>query len=103
MDKFLQYKEYAEKGLVIVDIDNGQRDTMDRLKEDATKKELKFPILWDKDGANCKEYGIKGFPSAFLVGVDGKVLWEGFPLPKVEDVEKLIKTELEKVKKEEKK
>jgi hypothetical protein len=97
------HKDYAEKGLVVVDIDNGQIDKQDRLKTEVEKGEVTFPVLWDAEAKNCKEYGIKGYPAAFLVGVDGKVLWEGFPLPKVEEVEKLIKAELEKVKKEEKK
>jgi peroxiredoxin len=93
------HKDYAEKGLVVIDIDDGSADTMDALKKNVEKGEVKFPVLWDKEGKNCEKYGIKAFPSAYLVGVDGKVLWEGFPNPEVEAIEKLIKAELEKVKK----
>lgn len=95
------HKEYADKGLVIIDVDHGQRDTLEKLQKNAEKGGIAFPILWDSGGKNCATYGIKGFPAAFLVGVDGTVIWEGFPLPKVESLEKTIQAELAKVKKEE--
>lgn len=93
-------KEYAEKGLTVIDVDNGEFDKQDALKAEVEKGGVKFPVLWDKGGKTCTAYGIKGYPAAYLVGVDGTVIWEGFPLPKVEEIEKLIQAELAKVKKE---
>ncbi len=60
---------------------------------------MAFATLWDKDGANCTKYGIKAYPAGYLVGVDGKVLWEGVPSPGNPEIEKLLKAELAKVKK----
>lgn len=94
------HRDYAEKGLVVIDIDNGAMDAKERLGESVKEGEIPFPVLWDKDGANCTTYGIKGYPAAFLVGVDGTVIWEGFPLPKVKEIEPLIVEELKKVKPE---
>jgi len=93
------HKDYAEKGLVIIDVDDGRKDKMEALKESVEKGDVKFPVLLDKDGQNVKTYGVRAMPAAFLVGVDGTVLWEGFPLPKVAELEEAIKKELEKVKK----
>jgi hypothetical protein len=94
------HKELAEKGLVVVDIYDGRNDAFEAVKADAEKSELSFPVLWDARGRVCAEYGMKGYPGGFLVGVDGKVLWEGIPNPKVKEIEALIQEELAKVKPE---
>lgn len=93
------HKDYAEKGLVVIDVDNGQVDPLDLLKKEVQKDGLPYPVLWDKGGRNFENYGIRQTPWALLVSAEGKVVWEGVPLPKVEELEKQIKAELEKVKK----
>jgi peroxiredoxin len=89
------HKSFGEKGLTILDIDNGGIDQKERLEKSARK--LPFATLWDEGGKLCKTYGIRGYPSAYLIGVDGKVLWEGVPMSAIEEIEGLIKEELKKV------
>ena len=36
-------------------------------------------VLWDKDCGNHARYGIHSWPVAYLIGRDGKVMWEGRP------------------------
>lgn len=93
------HKEFAGKGLVVLDINDGKADTQDELKAEVAKAALKFPVLWDSGAKNIANYGVEAFPSAFLVGVDGKVIWEGVPNAKVKEIEKLIAQELDKIKK----
>jgi hypothetical protein len=96
------HNSYAEKGLTIIDIDHGGIDAFDAVKKEVEEKKFPFPVLWDKDGKNVGTYKVEGMPAAYLVGVDGKVVWEGHPNPKASEAEKLevaIKAELEKVKK----
>jgi len=93
---------YAEKGLTIIDVDDGSQDTQDELKREVEQLKLPFPVLWDKDAKNVTAYKVEGMPAAYLIGVDGKVLWEGHPNAKQSEADKLearIKAELEKVKK----
>ena len=52
-----------------------------------------------RSGRNFENYGIRKTPWALLISADGKVVWEGVPLPKVEELEMSIKAELENVKK----
>jgi peroxiredoxin len=93
---------YAAKGLVILDVDDGTQDTLADLKKDVAEHQLPFPVLWDKDGKNVETYKVEGMPAAYLIGVDGTVVWEGHPNAKQSEADKLeakIKAELEKVKK----
>jgi hypothetical protein len=97
------HKEYAKKGLTIIDIDNGRSDTKDAVKKRVEHKEYKYAVLWDKGAKNCTEYGVEAYPAQYLVGVDGKVLWEGFYNESTETqkkVDELIAREITKVKRE---
>jgi len=95
-------EEYRKKGLVIVDIDNGNNDKFDKLKAAVEKSGVKYPTAWDEDAKTCTTYGIKGYAASFLIGTDGKVVWEGFPVAKpIAEREALVKKELEKVTAEE--
>ena len=40
---------------------------------------LQHPVLWDRDNLNHKNYGITSWPVAYLIGPDGKVVWQGNP------------------------
>jgi len=89
---------YRGKGLVIVNVNNGQRDTMDALKAAVEKAGIKYPVAWDDGAKVCSTYAIKGYAASFLIGTDGNVAWEGFPMGQpIEKREELVKKELEKV------
>ena len=93
------HKDYTEKGLVVIDVSDGSQDKFDDLRKEVEDKGEKFPVLWDKDAKTCLAYGIQAYPQAYLVGVDGNVIWEGLPSPKNEAIEQKILAELGKVKK----
>jgi hypothetical protein len=42
-------------------------------------KNLSHPVLWDEVCRNTKAYGISAWPYVYLIGTDGKVIWEGNP------------------------
>ncbi len=92
-------KKYRSQGLTIIDINNGGIDKQDVLAKYVKKQGKAYPTLWDKDGKVCKSYAVRGYPAAFLVGADGKVLWEGFPVPELPTLEMRIALELASIKK----
>ena len=97
---FRWHKEFSSKGLVVIDVSDGSQDKFDDLKKEVEEKGEKFPVLWDKEAKNCLAYGIQAYPMAYLVGVDGKVIWEGSPNAKLlGEIEKKMSDELAKVKK----
>ena len=96
---FRWHKEFSSKGLVVIDVSDGSQDKFDDLKKEVEEKGGKLATLWDQDAKICLTYGIQAYPMAYLVGVDGKVIWEGSPNAKVvEEIEKLMTAELAKVK-----
>jgi thiol-disulfide isomerase/thioredoxin len=97
MDKW--HQEWSPKGLVIVDVDDGSTDDLDEVQKDVKERGTKYVVLWDKERKNCDKYGVEVFPRAYLIGVDGNVLWEGLPNSALEAIEKLMTAEFAKVKK----
>lgn len=91
-------KQYGDKGLVVIDVDNGQRDSLAVLKEHAKSSKASYAILFDEGAKNAQAYGVKGFPAAFLIDASGKVVWEGFPVPEIGEAGKLIEKALAEVK-----
>lgn len=92
------HKDFSEKGLVVIDVSDGALDEFETLKKDVEEKGEKFAVLWDNESKVCLEYGIQAYPRAYLVGVDGTVLWEGIPNSKIEEIEKILAAEIAKVK-----
>ena len=45
----------------------------------ATEK-LVFPYFHDAKGETLRQYGIRSFPTSYLIDRQGKVVWEGAPL-----------------------
>ena len=93
---------YRRQGLVVLDIDNGAIDSMQAVRGSVQEGRLDFPVAWDEGGKTCRAYGVRGYPHAFLIGADGKVVWDGFPFKEpIEKREEQIRQELTKVTPEE--
>jgi AhpC/TSA family len=90
------HNDLGEKGLTVLEITNG--GDKKKVEKSLAEFKAKYPALWDKGGTNCKAYGIKVYPIAYLIGVDGTVVWEGFPKPTDPELEKLVAKELARVK-----
>ena len=73
------HDEYSERGLRIVEVDNGQVDELVDVEEHLAEEGIPFPVLHDTDGEVCGRFGILGYPTAYLIGRDGRVIWEGHP------------------------
>jgi hypothetical protein len=65
--------------LKIVEISGGATAEFEPSRKRFEKWQLFHPVLWDEKNCNAKAYGIPSWPSAFLIGRDGKVFWQGNP------------------------
>jgi FMN phosphatase YigB (HAD superfamily) len=81
--------------LVIVDLDNGLIDTRSDVRKHAKKAKYPFPVAYDHEGKIGKKFVIDAYPTAYLFGRDGEVIWHGEPSPETaEELEKMIVTAL---------
>ena len=86
--------KYAAQGLQIVGIN------LDAKNDDArgflTATPAQFTIAFDPTGTTPKAYGLKGMPSSYLIGRDGKVVFEhmGFNQNDKAELENAIKSQL---------
>ena len=97
-------REFSESGLVIVEVSGGRDIPLDVARERLSKWHIRHAVLWDKDNRNSKAYALSGWPSAYLIGADGKVFWQGNPGTMAgrkddeETLRKAIRTHLDKSK-----
>ena len=71
--------EYAGCRLVVVEISGGVHSDFEPSRTRLAKWSVGHPVLWDRGSANARAYAINGWPSAYLIGPDGKVFWQGTP------------------------
>jgi peroxiredoxin len=83
------HNEQAGTGLAVIEIDNGERDSLEELKAHIQEAGIAFPVLHDEQGQLCDRFGVQAYPTAYLIGRDGNVLWQGHP-GNVADHERLI-------------
>ncbi len=88
------WEQWSEKGLVVISVENGPQSPISKLEERVRTGEVTHPVLHDADGRNTVLFGIEGFPSAYLLDRNGKVVWEGVPFRDVPALEAKIKATL---------
>jgi hypothetical protein len=71
--------DYEACGLVVVEVSGGKYARFGVSKDRLAKWDVRHPVLWDRDDRNIRAYEISGWPSAYLIGADGKVFWQGNP------------------------
>jgi len=64
--------QIADHGVKVVIIN--QAESVDKITPVYQKHCPGLPIIWDKDGAICKAYGVDAVPFFFLLNQDGKIV-----------------------------
>ena len=67
--------EFAAKDVRIVGISVDESST-ERVRRFAEESHIAFTVAHDQDGLIQQRYRIAGVPSTFLIGGDGRVLWQ---------------------------
>lgn len=78
MDPYLSkwQEQFGADRLMVIEVDDGNTDTLDEVREWAARDMIPYPIYYDTKGAMNAVYGIHSYPSRFLIGRDGDVVWE---------------------------
>jgi len=70
------YARYGEDGLVIVGVNN--QETVEDVTGFRLEQALSFPLLMDETGAIQRAYGVRSYPSTFLINRDGAIIAQHF-------------------------
>ena len=65
------YKEYKDKGLVVLGVNMTYQDDSSKIAPFIAEQGLIFPILLDQTGAIGRAYQLYSLPSSFFIGRDG--------------------------------
>lgn len=65
-------KAYEKQPFAIIEIDI--KEPLKKVKENAEKKKVTYPVLLDLDGAVTTLYGVEGLPTMFVIDKKGKIV-----------------------------
>ena len=68
-------EQYRDKGLTVLALTS---EGAKRTEAWIEAKGAKFAYAYDRGGL-AKQLGVRGIPASFLVGPDGKIVWQGHP------------------------
>ena len=70
---------YRGQGLTILYVANGTKVTPERVLDVMRTDGASFPVVHDPVLTTTRTYGVQAYPTAYLIGKDGTVVWEGIP------------------------
>jgi len=85
---------YASQGLRIVYVDDGRRDPLSHAQRWPNEENVAYHVFHDTTGAATQTYGIRAYPTAYVIDRSGKVVWEGIPLYGPQEAERAIQAAL---------
>lgn len=69
------YKKYGGNvQFMMVDLTDGNRETVDVAKEHISDNEFTFPVYFDTDFEAANAYGISGIPATYFIDAKGKLI-----------------------------
>ena len=69
-------KKYGDKGFRILSLTAEDRETVEAFQK-GRQEPIEYTVGLGSESS--KTYGVNGIPAAFLIGTDGKLLWNGHP------------------------
>lgn len=87
-------RTYRDRGLAVVYVADGARVTPDKLMDAMRASGAAFPVAHEGSGGTTRAYGVAAYPTAYVIGRDGTVVWEGIPHYDPGAVERAIQSAL---------
>lgn len=86
---------YRAQGLTIVYVGDGRRVERETLNSMLRADGAAFAAAHDAAGTTTQAYGVRAYPTAYLIGRDGRVVWEGIPHVNPGEVERALRAALD--------
>ncbi len=87
---------YQRRGATILYVDNGAVDPLDYAKKAMKENRSTYSYFHDTKANMIKSYGVRSFPTAYLLDKQGKVIWQGCPTAREAELMPLIESEMAK-------
>jgi len=88
------WREYRDDGLVVIGIHNPEFDyerDPANVREYVTETNTTYPVVLDNRGGTWEAYDTRGWPTRYLIGVDGFVRYEHFGEGAYEETDRKIR------------
>lgn len=72
-------RAYRDQGLTILYVADGRRVAPEALTGVMASDGASFPLLHDAAASMTQTYRVRAYPTAYVLGPDGRVVWEGIP------------------------
>ena len=87
-------ERYQTRGAAIIYVDNGAVDPFDYAVKAVREQKISYAYYHDPKANTLKTYGVRSFPTAYLLDKQGKVIWEGTPTAQEGVITPLIESAL---------
>ena len=87
------WEKHKDKGLVVIGL---TAESESRVAPFIKQAGYTFPIALEDRRKTRKAYGIRWIPHTFLIGADGKIIWDGNPLGAKDKLDKMVEDALKK-------
>ncbi len=72
-------RSYRDRGLTIVYVADAARLSPQPLLETMRSEGAQFPLVHDTTSSTTRAYGVRAFPTGYVLDKNGAVVWEGIP------------------------
>ena len=87
------WEKYKDRGVIVIAL---TADDERRVASFIKQAGYTFPVALDDRGRTNRAYNIRWIPHTFLIGADGKVIWDGNPLAVKDKLDKMVEDALKK-------
>jgi len=87
------WEKHKDKGLVVIGL---TAESESKAAPFIKRAGYTFPVALDDRRKTSKAYGIRWIPHTFLIGADGKIIWDGNPLVAKDKLDKMVEDALKK-------
>ncbi len=83
------HQEYRSRGFTVLGISVDSERSMDMVAQMVRQFGLRYPVLLDPASRSVPTLKVTGYPTSFLVGRDGKIVWRRNGIIATDDAELL--------------
>ncbi len=73
-------QEFSARGFTVAYVTDGAREGLSAAQTRIQAENLPYPLFVDERSSATRAYGVRAFPTAYILDRSGRVIWEGIPV-----------------------